>query len=52
MEVENINAWEDALYTFLDSSKPEVLATVTEKWDDDSETALKAAIDEFASTQE
>src|SRR6187401_1445962 len=47
--VENLRAFEDGLYRFLDTSYPQVLATLNEKkvLDDDVKAALKSALEEF-----
>jgi F-type H+-transporting ATPase subunit alpha len=47
--VEKLRLYEEDLYRFLDSQRPETLATIAEKkiLDDDAKAALKAALDEF-----
>jgi F-type H+-transporting ATPase subunit alpha len=47
--VERLREYEDGLFAFLDTSRPEVLASIKEKriLDDDVKGALKAAVEEF-----
>ena len=47
--VERLREYEDGLYAFLDTSRPEVLSAIAQKriLDDDVKGALKAAVEEF-----
>lgn len=48
---EDIKAWEDDFYTFLDSAKGDLIKEIESKWSDEIKEDLKAAIEEFNTSQ-
>lgn len=48
IEVDAVSTWEKQLGQFMKDSKQDVLDTLLKQWDEDTEAALKQALEEFA----
>jgi F-type H+-transporting ATPase subunit alpha len=48
VEVENISDWEQKFYSFLDTSKSELMKKLLKGWDEDIENELKSTCEEFS----